>query len=630
MFYIQRPVSLFPQQPYRPDYYQQSPEERYYRQIAEEHNRRAELALRLAQQERQRVLRERELRAIRARQYQEQLARRSHYEQRPWDRRHSQLHNVPASEPAFDLVLSFADQPTRGYSVEPVHRRGFPEARRTVNRPSTLFLDHLLQALEAPVERQTEGTQQVRPIPRCCGTRPFGANTCSKQVRFDTEQAASHPNAQPAKKDKGKARAPVQEETTTTPRQDAPKPVDPTPSFWDFFGGLHALQEEDALVRQLNLFGERSFPGVAQQGAAGSSGVKHAKQAESSTTARSASVPAPVNAAVPAPSTPSSASSSSKSHAASFTSLDTIQSRFDNLKSTFAFPATPQFESATSTSSGVPRLSYASSNASVHEYENELTKLLTKLDAVESDGAESIRGARKALVVAVENELEKLDEEKKTTWRNSIVEEETSAHTSESNQVLETSSELQDESSEEESTIVPGSVATGEEVRGYDLTEPAPSVPVPASYASQEPQSVEAAQTEASQETSVAPSDPSNHVETANPTPEKEVETREPTLEGSAERVGDAELEASEQVQTLQAQPSVSSSEAEAEDATAELGERQQHLDMDAEPFVDVQEASPVVSEASLGEFDTAALVEETTQEPSKDLHASDDEFEML
>ncbi|KAG8949372.1 hypothetical protein FRC04_008607 [Tulasnella sp. 424] len=611
MFYIQRPVSLFPQSSYRPDYYQQSPEERYYRQVAEEHNRRAELALRLAQQERERVLRERELRAIRARQYQEQVARRSQYEQLLWDRRRSQLYHVPASEPAFDLALSFANQRTRGYSVEPVqvHRHGFPEARRSVNRQSTSFLDHLLQALEAPVERQTEG---------------------AKQVRFDTEQAASRLNPQPAKKDKGKARAPVQEEATSTPRQDGPKPVDHTPAFWDFFGGLHALQEEDALVRQLNLFDERSFPGVAQQGVAGPSGVKHAKQAESSTTARSASVPAPVRAPASAPSTPSSASSSPKSHAASFTSIDAIQSRFDNLKSTFVFPATPQFESATSTSSGVPRLSYASSNTSVHEYENELTKLLTKLDAVESDGAESIRGARKALVVAVENELEKLDEEKKTAWRNSVVEEETSAHTSESNQVLETSSDLQDESSEEESTIVPVSVATGEEVRGYDLTEPAPSVPVPASYASQEPQSVEVAQTETSQENSVAPSDQSNHVETADPTPEKEVETREPTLEGSAERVGDAELEASEQVQTLRAQPSVSSSEAEAEDATAELAERQQHSDMDVEPFVDVQEASPVVSEASLGEFDTAALVEETTQEPSKDLHASDDEFEML
>ncbi|KAG8915649.1 hypothetical protein FRC01_003556, partial [Tulasnella sp. 417] len=95
MFFIQRPVSRFPQHTYRLDYYQQSSEEQYYRDLAEEHSRRADLALRLAQQERQRALRERELRSIRARQYQEQLARRSPWAPQPY-------HN-PDSAPAFDL-----------------------------------------------------------------------------------------------------------------------------------------------------------------------------------------------------------------------------------------------------------------------------------------------------------------------------------------------------------------------------------------------------------------------------------------------------------------------------------------------------------------------------------------------
>ncbi|KAG8972051.1 hypothetical protein FRB90_010314, partial [Tulasnella sp. 427] len=50
------------------------------------------------------------------------------------------------------------------------------------------------------------------------------------------------------------------------------------------------------------------------------------------------------------------------------------------------------------------------------EYLAELNQLLTSLDSVESSGSESIRGARKALVRAVEEELEKVeghqDEEK--------------------------------------------------------------------------------------------------------------------------------------------------------------------------------------------------------------------------
>ncbi|KIO28915.1 hypothetical protein M407DRAFT_21992 [Tulasnella calospora MUT 4182] len=617
MFYIQRPASRFPQYTYRPEYYQQSPEERYYRELAEEHNRRADIALRLAQQERQRILRERELQSIRARQYQEQLARRSQCAPQHCNRRGSQFCNVPDSAPAFDLVLSLANEPPRNSPTHPARRTQPLEGQHYASRRPASFFEHLLQTLDASHEPESE--------------RP------TKRVRFGPEQAASAPHPQPAKQDKGKARAPVQEEPTRPQRQDVPKPVNPAPSFWDFLGGLQAFEEEDAIVRQLSLFGDRLYPGVAQQGVAGPSGTKRTKPAESSkspapstsgpASAVKPTIPAPITTTAPASSSSSSATSSPKSHAGSFTSLDTIQSRFDALKSSFVFPATPQFESAAATSSGVPRLSYSSSNSSVHEYENELTKLLNKLDAVESDGAESIRGARKALVVAIEKELDNLDEEKNTAWRNSLVELDVPVAAAESNSVPETPSEPRGDASEVEPTwIAPVSTAT-EEVRGYDVFEPPMEQSVPAST-SEEPESASVLQTASSPENFIARSDSIAQDEAADPAPEVAVETSAPVVEASAEELRNSALEGSEQVPIVQSQPT--GSDSESEDETMELAGEQRHSDSEAEPFVDVQQASPIVSEASLGEFDNAALVEETTKEPLKDVHASDDEFEML
>ncbi|KAG9024457.1 hypothetical protein FS837_005363 [Tulasnella sp. UAMH 9824] len=617
MFFTQRPVSRVPQHTYRPDYYQQSPQERYYREIAEEHNRRAELALRLAQQERQRALRERELQAVRARQYQEQLARRSQYAPQLVNRRGSQLYNIPQSAPAFDLVLSFANEPPRSYPIHPVHRPQPSEARHFASRRPTSFFEHLIQALDASPEPESE--------------RP------AKRVRFGPEQATSTPHPQPTKQDKGKARASVQEESIRLQGQDVRKPVNPAP-FWDFFGGLQALQEEDAIVRQFNLFGERSFPGVAQQGVAGPSGTKHSKPAESSnSSAPSASasrstakpaIPVPINTTAPAPSTPSSTASSPKSHVDSFTSLDAIQSRFDALKSSFVFPTTLQFESAAATSSEVPRLSYSSSNTSIHEYENELTKLLTKLDAVESDGAESIRGARKALVVAVEKELDELEAEKKTAWRTSLVEADVAATASESDTVPEAPSEPREDVSEAESTWVAPVPTAGEEVRGYDVFGPVVELPVPSAGEESEPTKVSL--TAPVRENQIIPSDSITEAEVADPAAKEEVETPAPVAEAPVEDRTVSALEASEQVPIVQGQPTDSDSESDIE-ATELAGEREDS-DPEAEPFVDVQQASPVVSEASLGEFDNAALIEETTKEPLKDsdAHASDDEFEML
>ncbi|KAG9041926.1 hypothetical protein FS837_011562, partial [Tulasnella sp. UAMH 9824] len=248
MFFVQHPVSRFPQYTYRPDHYQQSLEERYYREIAEEHARRADLALRLAQQERQRAFRERELRAIRARQYQEQLARQSQYVPQNWNRRSSHVYNVPDSAPVFDLVLSFANEPPRSYATRPPRQTQPPEVKHNAGQRPTSFFEYLLQTLDESAERERDTAAKGVGLPdRCQGRRSSGYNTCSKQVRFGPEQTAASPHPQPTKQDKGKGRAPVQDDPTRVQNQDTPKRVNPAPSFWDFFGGLQALEEEDAL-----------------------------------------------------------------------------------------------------------------------------------------------------------------------------------------------------------------------------------------------------------------------------------------------------------------------------------------------------------------------------------------------
>ncbi|KIO23974.1 hypothetical protein M407DRAFT_105834 [Tulasnella calospora MUT 4182] len=90
-----------------------------------------------------------------------------------------------------------------------------------------------------------------------------------------------------------------------------------------------------------------------------------------------------------------------------FAHIESIQTKFDALRA-----STPDF----------------SSHQKKREYLAELNKLLTSLDGVESSGSESIRGARKALVRAVEEELDNVegnnDEEKQAEEAKVEVEEE--------------------------------------------------------------------------------------------------------------------------------------------------------------------------------------------------------------
>ncbi|KAG8907525.1 hypothetical protein FRC01_007652, partial [Tulasnella sp. 417] len=157
-------------------------------------------------------------------------------------------------------------------------------------------------------------------------------------------------------------------------------------------------------------------------------------------------------------------------------------------------------------------------------------------------------------------------------------------------------------------------------VRGYEVFEPTVEEPVPASNR-EEPESPEALQPAVGDETSIAPPDSIAQVKVADPIAKEEVET--PSL---AVRAGAPE--APEQVPTVQGQPTDSNSQNE--DERVALAGEQRHPAPKVEPFADVQQASPVVSEACLGGFHNVAMVEEKIKEPSNDAHTSDDEFEML
>ncbi|KAG8927836.1 hypothetical protein FRC01_006853 [Tulasnella sp. 417] len=346
MFVIQRPESRFPQPTYRRDNYPHLLEERYYRDLAEEHSRRADPVLRRAQQERQRAVREQELRPIRARQYQEQLARRS-----PW---------------APNLIILPTQHPHSTWCC----------------RSQTNLCEVILPAQDA---NSNHRKRKAPPGDTLLPTRNPPSRTKARGEQLCKRNLlVGH----------------------------LPQSVNPAPSFWDLFGGLQALEEEDAIVRQLNLFGERSkaWPDPLVRDIPGQPGLRKLQRPRRPPILRS-----------PYPLTPP------------------------------PLPRLRRPRPPTATSSGVPRLSYSSSYISVHDYENDLNKLLTKLDAVASGGAQSIRGARTALVVAVEKELDELDEEKTTAWRNSIVEADVPAALSGSNSVPETQSDSQGDALEVES-----------------------------------------------------------------------------------------------------------------------------------------------------------------------------------
>lgn len=527
MLFGQRPVSMFPGYTYRPEYSQPSLEERYYRQVAEDHNRRADAAMRLAQQERERAAREREIQALRERQYQEELARRAHLRQNA-RRPHSQFFGTPD----FGTPLDFFGGPFEGQHPR---ARAFEDRRRrqshnddTESKRFSTFLDHLFQ-------HQDEDAEEEVPVPK-------------KQARFDHTRPAARPRSQPPRP-----------ETTA----------------------------------------QTSIPVTTQK----------------DTQEKPASTETPA-----APSTPNS-------HAASFSSINAIQTQFDALKAAFSFPANAEFVSSSS-SSDVPKLTYASVNAPVHQYENELVKLLTKLDAVESDGVESIRGARKALVIAVEKELARLDEQKREAWAKSLpVEPEVaSAASSESESTAEPTMEVQAPIQEVQDSSAP-QASTPAETTSHAVVAAA-SIPLPESDDMELDVQAEPADAHpiesASEEVpvQVIPEIATPAVSTSQQPAEEAV-----TLDNDDSTAPVSTNLFADTPEAL-ADPA---SEDEEEESRGDAGILvDEDSDSEVEAFIQVEEASPRISEAPLHNEGDAEDPQEKVKLPTQEQVDDEDDFEML
>jgi hypothetical protein len=113
------------------------------------------------------------------------------------------------------------------------------------------------------------------------------------------------------------------------------------------------------------------------------------------------------------PITSPDATTSEISHNGSFDALDRISSALANLTSSFTLP-TIDFSSPSETSSRpsspTTHVPYTATNQPVHAYEAALGKLLIELDAVESDGDDTIRVRRRELVKSIEAALTELDQ----------------------------------------------------------------------------------------------------------------------------------------------------------------------------------------------------------------------------
>ncbi|KAG8949367.1 hypothetical protein FRC04_008602 [Tulasnella sp. 424] len=536
MLFGQRPVSMFPSYTRRPEYSQPSVEEQYYRQLADDHNRRADAALRRAQQERERAAREREVQALRAREYQEELARRAHLRQQPRSRRpHSQFFGTPDFGSPFDFLGGpFEGQHPRSRAPEERRRRQ-SHSEDSEDRRFSAFLDNLFQHREEDAEEDV-------PVP--------------KKARFDNNPRATPSRPQPARPET-KAKNPVFE----TEKEDAQK--------------------------------------------------KPTASAASATSTKPTATPA---------------ASSPNNHAASFASLDAIQSQFDALKAAFSFPSDVEFNSSASASSDIPKLTYASVNAPVHQYENELVKLLTKLDGVESDGAESIRGARKALVLAVEKELERVDQQKVEAWRKTLPAEPEVAPSDAMEADSTTESSLEGQATAQDVQASSATESANATERTEDAVLTAASVPLP-----------QADDMELDPVSETADPHPVESLteEASSPIAAPAVAGSEPPAEGAATLLVDDITSSTPPnvfADTPEAVAEESASESdESEESSAEAGVLvEEDSDSEVEAFIQVEESSPRISEAPLERDEDVEATREGVKLPTPSQVDDEDDFEML
>ncbi|KAF8335783.1 uncharacterized protein EI90DRAFT_257379 [Cantharellus anzutake] len=116
-----------------------------------------------------------------------------------------------------------------------------------------------------------------------------------------------------------------------------------------------------------------------------------------------------------------------RSRAARRTALSRIaalRSQYDSIRDSFALPEHPDFARSPSgspspsprSSISHPPLLYTKTNAPILAHEEALTRLLTKLDAVESNGDHKVRNARRALAKDVEKHSNDLELQMSLKW----------------------------------------------------------------------------------------------------------------------------------------------------------------------------------------------------------------------
>lgn len=103
------------------------------------------------------------------------------------------------------------------------------------------------------------------------------------------------------------------------------------------------------------------------------------------------------------------------------THLSTLSADFSSHQSIFVQPSSLIFStpstSSHATDNEAHKLAFSSANGPFLAYEDHLVGLLSRVDAVESEGDRVVQEARKELVKRVEGELERLDQIREESWK---------------------------------------------------------------------------------------------------------------------------------------------------------------------------------------------------------------------
>jgi hypothetical protein len=213
---------------------------------------------------------------------------------------------------------------------------------------------------------------------------------------------------------KGKAKASAKAERTTEPAAGHT-------FLQSLFGGL-AQGPSDQELKDIELAIKLSLEDRNATDAKKASAAKAVRSSSGASSSRVSSyfcsdlsqtadarIQVKLDGAVPPSNTPSSASSVSTKPitgavpqtVSPLTTIRAVRNQLSTVESTFKFPAVLDFDESV--------LAVSPNNAPLRTYENALNGLLEHLDAIESDGDEEVRNARRDVVREVEKALEDLE-----------------------------------------------------------------------------------------------------------------------------------------------------------------------------------------------------------------------------